>query len=172
MCIRDSSLIAETFSKCLYCEEKIPSSQHGDVEHLAPKRDFPFLRLVYWNLSLACIKCNGKKSSNFDAEIPWLNPFEDNPAEHIMACGPMLISKNDSVRGRHTIGSLHLNRPELVEKRIRKLDRLDALCHSIRAATNSTIKRVLRTELDRECESDNEFALVAREFVSWQNLGV
>lgn len=114
------------YGKCAYCEKKIASSQHGDVDHYRPKsgvaeEDWTPVQLrrngrtglhpgYFWlaytpgNLIFCCISCNqigeGRrwgKGTRFpvgvfraeepgeeaDEERKLLNPFLDNPEEHI-----------------------------------------------------------------------------------------
>ncbi|MBI1786218.1 MAG: hypothetical protein HYR60_01540, partial [Acidobacteria bacterium] len=51
-------LKAETHGKCAYCESKIDTVAHGDVEHFRPKSVYWWLAYCYDNHLYACQICN------------------------------------------------------------------------------------------------------------------
>lgn len=111
--IKDA-LIAENHGKCAYCEAYVRHVSHGDIEHISPKSKDPEKTFDWNNLTLACERCNLKKS-NAEGVI---DPHVDDPDAHLLFVAAV-------VRGRTTKGmqsikptrGLDLNRTELVERR-------------------------------------------------------
>ncbi|WP_159605004.1 HNH endonuclease [Hydrogenophaga sp. PBL-H3] len=158
-------LRAETSDKCAYCESKVPHVDYGDVEHILPKSVKPELRYDYSNLTYACGICNNKKGEYYDAAMPLLDPYRDQPDEHLIAMGPMVFRSPASDRGLLTQKRLDLNRPSLVEQRAERLEAIATLMDQIARTTNDAIKQVLVEQVERECESDKEYAFVVRSYV-------
>lgn len=156
----------ETGDKCAYCESKVPHVDYGDVEHILPKSVFPNLRYSYSNLTYACGVCNTKKGNFFNADTPLLNPYEDQPDEHLCALGPMVLRVSTSDRGLVTEKKLDLNRSELVERRQERLEAAATLVDQIVRTNNPAIRAVLRDQIVQECESDKEYAFVVRAYVA------
>ena len=138
--------------KCAYCESKVLHISSGDVEHYRPKRkveEDPTHSGYYWlaydisNLLPCCEKCNrarGKMNrfpvagarayspgAPLDSEHPeMLNPFLDNPQEHL-AFAPPIIEPHKVVcvgtiegldrRGKETVTICHLDRKLLNDER-------------------------------------------------------
>jgi len=159
-------LRTETADKCAYCESKIPHVDYGDVEHLLPKSIFPQLRYTYGNLTYACGVCNTKKGDFYSPETPLLNPYEDNPSEHLIPIGPMVMRSPTSDRGLLTEKKLALNRSELVERRMERLEAVATLLDQIARTANPIIRSVLVEQVEKECRDDQEYALVVRAFVA------
>lgn len=111
--IKDA-LVAENYGKCAYCEAYVRHVSHGDIEHISPKSKDREKTFDWNNLTLACERCNQKKS---DAE-GIIDPHVDAPEDHLLFVAAV-------VRGRTTKGmrsikptrGLDLNRTELVERR-------------------------------------------------------
>src|SRR5690606_27961160 len=98
---------AETNGKCVYCEARMLAVSFGDIEHIRPKSLFPNQVVAWENLTLACSRCNGHKSSKFDEDLQFINPYVDDPAEFLFFLGPVVYEHND--RGMYTIRELNLN---------------------------------------------------------------
>lgn len=113
-------LMEEFDGKCAYCDSKIGISSHANVEHFYPKSLYPEKTFDIDNLLIACQICNVSKAGNFpldsDGNPQLLSPRTDKFKDHIE-----LISDGTfcgvTERGRVTIDTLNLNRPELVERR-------------------------------------------------------
>lgn len=153
--------------KCMYCECKISHIDFAHIEHIKPKAEgkYPQLTYVWDNLGYACPKCNNAKSDKYFEETPYLNPYIEDPEQHLMAFGAYLFSRNGSERGELTIKDIELNRPDLIEKRQLRLTELK---HSIDACYKTTSK-VLRDaaliELQKETEADKELSLFSKTFL-------
>lgn len=104
--------------RCVYClcrEVWEPNGHNGfSVEHIIPRSLAPELLCVYENLAYACCTCN---SAREDAILP-IDLSLDSLAEHIE-----LSERGDVVaqtpQGAKLIEILQLNRPSLVDFRIR-----------------------------------------------------
>jgi uncharacterized protein (TIGR02646 family) len=48
-------------NKCAYCESSISVVSYGEIEHFAPKSQYPQLCFEWSNLLLSCSICNNKK---------------------------------------------------------------------------------------------------------------
>jgi 5-methylcytosine-specific restriction endonuclease McrA len=158
-------LRVETGDKCAYCESKIPHVDYGDVEHILAKDSRPELRLTYENLTYACSVCNTKKGKYFDEKTPLLNPFIDEPQEHLFAAGPMVLRKPTSDRGHVTQKRLELNRMALIEKRAERLEAMAGLIDQATRTENPGVREVLLDQIAQECASDKEYAFIVRAYV-------
>lgn len=155
--VRDSS------GKCVYCESKPRAVAPGDVDHQAPKSVKPE-RIVDWsNLVFSCPACNTAKGPYFDEALPLLDPYEEDPADHLRFDGPMVTDKTQ--RGEITMIKLRLNRPELLQRRAERLDGLRQLVRRWMQMEPGPLKEELRTLLQEEAEARNEYTAAAREFL-------
>jgi 5-methylcytosine-specific restriction endonuclease McrA len=161
-----SLLKAETADKCAYCESKVPHVDYGDVEHIVPKSVRPDLRFAYENLTFACGICNTKKGEYHSDECPLLNPFVDDPSEHLIAAGPMVLRTPTSDRGMVTEKRLDLNRAGLIERRKERIEGVAALIDQIARTRSQAIRDVLLAQVDNECRDEREFAFVIRAYVA------
>ena len=159
-------LRAETSDKCAYCESKIPHVDYGDVEHILPKKIRPELRYEYSNLTYACGVCNTKKGQYYDVSTPLVNPYLDDPEEHFVAAGPMVVRRPTSDRGLVTEKRLSLNRMALIERRTERLEAVATLLDQIARTENIAIKLVLAEQVRQECGSDKEYSFVVRSYVN------
>jgi energy-coupling factor transporter ATP-binding protein EcfA2 len=136
--------------KCAFCESRFPGDP-GDVDMFRPKfgainldtqkspDHYWWLSYEWENLYLSCRKCNYAKGSKFPvrgergpigASVAKLRKLEDallidpcyeNPDEHL-AFGDDGDVSPITEKGRVTIETLNLNRPELVEERRREIE--------------------------------------------------
>lgn len=133
---------------CHACGLSVTGVADGDLEHFRPKlnagntrkdrnspRHYWWLLYEWANLQMLCPICNRYKASLFpikgeralegsrdaalDAEgALLLNPFVDDPVEHLtLIDNGILLSESE--RGKTTVEVYHLNRPELIEHRLR-----------------------------------------------------
>lgn len=138
--------------KCGYCEIKIDYPELGTVDRYRPNNGVrdknEFHQDLYWwltfewdNLIYCCKECNQYKANYFpiegerminnkpnqNKEIPLLlNPFEDNPEEHIT------INEDShfvgrTAKGKQTIDLLRLNRENLLIEREKIKNKIDSL---------------------------------------------
>jgi len=85
-----SQLVTETSGKCAYCESKMLHVAFGDIEHIRPKSVNPDLTFEWENLTLVCSVCNNNKRDYDSPTEPLINPYIDNPSDHLRAYGPMV----------------------------------------------------------------------------------
>lgn len=113
-------LLESSYQKCAYCETKLDEeSKYMEVEHFRCKRDFPEKVVEWLNLLPSCKRCNGSKSDyNVEVEGQLINPYDQNPVDHIYLSNYRLRWRDDL--GRRTIETIHLNDTErLVSVRLR-----------------------------------------------------
>ncbi|MHA7178408.1 HNH endonuclease [Arthrobacter sp. Sr24] len=121
------TLDSETAKKCAYCEGFIGDVSYPHVEHIIPKSLHPELAHSWSNLTLACQKCNMKKSDYFSQENNILNPYKENISEHLTFYGGFIVSKLGKIRGEISVNRLNLNRMELVTSRIARFQSVKQL---------------------------------------------
>jgi hypothetical protein len=158
----------ECHEKCAYCESKITHIYPGDVDHVHPSSKCPELVVEWQNLLLACGECNRRKSAYFDPLNPLIDPTKDDPQAHLMFIGPMLIARPGSDPGFLTTTLLELHRTELFQRRLERIQRIWPLL-DLWARANDTRKQLLRQEILREAEPDQEFSAMIVELLAQIN---
>lgn len=175
-----AALIAAQHAKCAFCESKVTHVSSGDVEHYRPKAGFrqredtPLEKPgYYWlsydwdNLYFACEICNRRFKKNLfplwaeqhrarthaddiTREKPLLLNPADDPEHHLTFRDEVAKSRNRSRRGSLTIQIVGLNRPEVLEQRLDRLNQLRYLVSS-RATFSQLIRssRKPKPELER-----------------------
>lgn len=146
--------------KCMYCESKISHVDHAHIEHIKPKAadKFPHLEFDWSNLGYSCEICNGIKHDKYYLETPYLDPYADNPAAHLVFHGCILFAKNGSERGELTIKDLGLNRPDLIEQRQEHIERFILAINSCFRTTNEALRNAALTSLVEEALPDKEYS--------------
>ena len=165
------ALNVECNGKCMYCESKVGHVAYDHIEHVRPKAigRYPQLTFEWSNLGLSCPRCNQNKGSEYDAGCPPLNPYVDDPVDHLLFLGPLVVAKAGSDRGVITERLLKLNRGELTERRQRKLERMAELMQSYARATNPALKSAIRQSIVEEIGDDRDYLACARAVI--QQLG-
>jgi hypothetical protein len=159
-------LIEETSGKCAYCESKVRHITYGDVEHIVPKSTAVEKTFEWENLTLACDVCNGNKSNDFGNHESFVDPYKVEPSEHFFFAGPMILPLPTSDPGLLTESVLKLNRVPLVEKRIEKIESLNALVRNFAKTQDTNLREVLRKDLEiNETAATREYAGLARQFI-------
>lgn len=145
----------------MYCESQVSHVYFGDVEHIRPKAvgKYPHLKFEWSNLGYCCARCNNAKSDDFDEACPLVDPYCEDPAEHLIAFGSTLRHKAGSERGALTITTTDLNRAELVERRAIRLTQLQNAIDACYRTSNATVKATLLTALANEGAVDKEFSM-------------
>lgn len=70
--------------KCAYCECQLgEESKYMEVEHFQDKDTYPSKVIEWENLLPSCKRCNVSKSTHDVLSEPIINPFVDNPKDHI-----------------------------------------------------------------------------------------
>ena len=159
------SLLAETHSKCAYCESKLRHVTYGDVEHVVPKSDDPRKWFDWHNLTIACDVCNTNKSKSPVDENSFIDPYDVDPEEHFWQLGSMICARPGCDAAALTERLMDLNRAELVERRSERIKSLMRLLDSVMRCTDPRLRTLLWEELALECRSHNEYAALARSIV-------
>jgi 5-methylcytosine-specific restriction endonuclease McrA len=161
------ALKKETYSKCMYCESKVGHVSYEHIEHIRPKAKgkYPELTFDWDNLGLACPKCNMNKSDEFDPLLPLLNPYVDQPNEYLFAAGPYIYGRPGKARGQLTEKLLDLNRVELIEQRLEKIEAIRQLMDSYEKEQNVTLKKLILKELLKELDADKAYSFVTNSMV-------
>jgi 5-methylcytosine-specific restriction endonuclease McrA len=155
----------ETSEKCAYCESKITHTYPGDVEHILPTSEFPELVCSWSNLTLACGECNRRKSNYYSREEPLINPYDDEPKDHLFAAGTLIFGKPGNDKGALAELKLELNRAQLLERRHERINALNNLANRYANLAEGQLKKLLRNELGKEIENDKEYVLVSKAFL-------
>lgn len=123
-----SALDRESWGKCMYCEVISADGAYPAIEHIRPREEFPDLVLQWENLGWACTRCNTNKSSYWSdhKDLQLLNPYVDEPDDHIEHAGPLVVGRLDSQRGQNTVRRLKLNREVLFTEKAKRLQDMDA----------------------------------------------
>lgn len=95
-------------NKCAYCETDVSvKAQYMEVEHYYCQHHFSDLVVDWDNLLPSCKRCNNAKSDHNVAVEPLINPYFQNPADHIEVQGYSLVGKDS--RGKAAVKVIHLN---------------------------------------------------------------
>jgi hypothetical protein len=157
-----SALRVACFDKCMYCESKVTQVYWGDVEHIKPKDVFPELEFDWDNLGFVCSRCNGEKSNKWSDGIPFIDPFTEDPDNHLAAVGPFIFHRNGSERGEYTWREIGLNRSELIERRNTRIKVIRDLYDKAIRTANALLRDLVLRELEAELADDKEYAMICR----------
>lgn len=150
--------------KCMYCESKISHIDYAHVEHIKPKAadKFPQLEFDWNNLGYACPKCNNAKSDKFFDGCEFIDPYAENPEEHLIAFGTILFKMRGSERGEITIHEIELNRAELVEKRSNKISDIQKAIDACFRSQSAHLKELALDALKEEAKNDKEYSFFVK----------
>ena len=163
-----SALEGETCSKCAYCEGRIDDVAYNHIEHKLPKAKHPALVCTWDNLTIACPRCNTKKSDYDDPDCPLLDPYVDNIEHEVLFAGPLALDRN-APRAHVTIEVLDLNRKGLFLSRSEILQRLNRLLNFVERAVNEpALLQALWIDIDKFTAAEGEFASTCRQFLTLQ----
>lgn len=163
-------LLRETHEKCAYCESKITHIYPGDVEHKKPKSGFNDDVFEWTNLTLACGECNRRKSNNYDEDISIIDPYEVDPADHLYACGALIVPRLGDPIGKLAYELFELDRSGLLERRVDHLRKLRLQLEVYASEKNELLKKLYERRIKDLQEPSTEYAMVTRAFVE-QALG-
>lgn len=152
--------------KCMYCESTILQVHPGEIEHILPVSKRRELVADWNNLGFVCHVCNREKGDYYNPELPLLNPYEDEPSEHLAFFGPLVLHRSGSNRGEITVRTLKLERrPGLFERRAERIEQLQLLLDRIHALPDGSLKDAVEAALQNELADSREYAATARAFV-------
>ena len=101
-------LLSSGNGKCAYCECPLTTeSNYMEVEHFEDKHGSPDKVVLWENLLPSCKKCNGAKGTHDVLAEPIVNPFVDDPKDHIAL--RLYRMKGKTMRGKTTIEVTNLN---------------------------------------------------------------
>lgn len=165
--IKDT-LEKETYGKCIYCESKIKHITYGDIEHILPKNKNarPELYVDWDNLTLACEQCNRSgKGTYYNPQLPLINPYVDEPSQHLKDIGPLIMPVLDDKRGYVTVEVIKLNRMSLVERRSEKIQAIHKLLLVWTKETDESFKLVLEEQLHEEYTLNQEYSSTIKAYL-------
>lgn len=163
------SLMELSHGKCAYCECSLAKeSNYMEVEHFQDKHQYPDKVLEWNNLLPSCKHCNGHKSTHDVVANPIVNPFEDNPNDHLYLQHYRYKARDR--KGEETISVLDLNDGErklvdtrfeignaLQESLMEQLEKLESFVVKPSVAKkNKLIGAVLG--IIRQCIPDSEYS--------------
>lgn len=160
--INKGALIQSSYGKCMYCESSVRHIEWGEIEHIKPKEAFPNLAYIWENLGFACPRCNNGKGDKFDEQIAYINPYDEDPNNFIVALGAVILEKETNIRGQKTISDIGLNRKELLEKRHEALQRIQKSANVLKHIPEPQ-KSVLLNELKEESADEKEFSFIIKQ---------
>ncbi|MEM8642694.1 MAG: HNH endonuclease [Cyanobacteria bacterium P01_G01_bin.54] len=110
-----SPLLDSSHGKCAYCECSLTKeSNYMEVEHFEDKHHNPDKVVLWENLLPACKKCNGSKSTHDVIKYPVVNPYEDDPRDHLAM--RLYRMRGKTPRGKTAIDVVRLNHSERLVK--------------------------------------------------------
>ena len=160
------ALRTETSDKCIYCESKISHVFPGETDHLAPVSERPDLYVRWENLGYVCKECNRAKGAYYSEAEPLINPFTDEPDEHVAFYGPLVLHRPNDALGLRTIGRLRLCRSSLIERRRESLENLQRMIDSWAQLPEGPTRELLREQIMERARDAHEYAATARAFLS------
>ncbi|MCX2710796.1 HNH endonuclease [Mycolicibacterium sp. J2] len=166
-----STLVVETSGRCAYCESDMLSVHYGHVEHIRPRKAYPELVVRWDNLTLACEKCNGAKKDFYSDATPLLNPYVDDPTEHIVFHGHLVFAKPGSDRGVLTIRKLKLHRKDLTDQRQYRLEHVMTLIDLWSRATDPDVKEELLDSIVVDYR-DGPYQMVVKPILAYHGINV
>ncbi len=151
--------------KCMYCEAKPLDTAYGEIEHIKPKSAFHLLIFEWTNLGFVCSKCNNLKSDTYDISCPPIDPYTEDPNDHLVAHGALVLAKPGSDRGIATVALLDLNRLDLTESRNRRVLELNEWIQLLSRLPEGTKKIKFARELEKYIGDDAEFSFIAKDLM-------
>lgn len=163
-------IVKETNNKCAYCESIVSHVCPGDVEHILPKAKGkrPDLYVEWTNLTLSCEECNRtRKKDYYNPQDPLVNPYIDDPENHLMAVGPFIYHVPGDRKGELTELLLELNtRTSLVDKRLDRLKSIRMLADKWASEPDgTTLKELLEKQLLIETKSETEYSCIVKNYL-------
>jgi len=122
--------------RCAYCgihEAEWGGHRHFQVEHLRPRKLFPWLQAEYTNLLYACDVCNCHKGCDWPTDDPtpntrgYLDPCQYD-LDKFFAVRQDGTVEAQGEAARYMAEALYLNRPQLKELRVKR--RLEEELHA------------------------------------------
>lgn len=163
-----NALREEARGKCMYCESNMSHIAHEHIEHIKPKAKdkYPDLTFEWANLGLACPKCNINKGDFYDEDVPFINPYSEDPELSLFSSGPWIYPMPGNDRGFITEQKIQLNRVDLIEKRLERINEIRRLIELYARQTNNYIKEILKKEIIKEVQPDKPYSMCTKPLLS------
>lgn len=162
------ALVAESHGKCVYCESKITHVYPGESDHILPIHHRPDLIVDWANLAFVCTECNRPKSDYYNQAEPLINPFIDEPADHLLFFGPAVLGRDN--KGYLTRRQLNLTRLSLIERKQEQIERVNVLVTRWQETSDGPTRDFMRDEIVSYARDPAEFAATIRAYL-FQALG-
>lgn len=102
-------LFESSYRKCAFCEGFPEDNSSIEIEHFHPKSLYPHETFYWENFLPCCGKCNSSKGAHDTKSESIINPYIDNPEEHLeFESRGLRIKGKDSI-GLKTIEVFNLN---------------------------------------------------------------
>ncbi|NOH60315.1 HNH endonuclease [Vibrio sp. RE88] len=165
-----AALKSASNNKCMYCESEVLTVDHGEIEHFRPRSKYPALIYDWNNLGFVCHRCNHAKLAKFDEGTPYIDPYSEDPENHILFCGFEARPFRQCERGELTISDIQLNRPDLRESRIEKLKEIDAFIITWNSKNNDRLKEKALEELIKLSRPGHKYSSMVKTYLRLQQL--
>lgn len=160
-----TALLVETHEKCAYCESKNRHVSPGEIDHIAPRSKRPDLAFRWDNLTYACDECNHAKRDYYSQPEPIINPYLDEPAEHVRFVGPLICQLPGNLVGRRSVQILRLNRASLFERRRERLEELLPLLDQWSQLPEGADKELIRQQIIEQAQEGKEYSAAVKSFL-------
>ena len=157
------SLRTETYEKCAYCESKISHIHPGETDHIFPVSCRPDLCVDWDNLTLVCSECNRYKLDYYNEQEPLINPYIDEPSDHLTFFGPMVLHRD--AMGLRTTRQIELSRIKLIERKQERIEQFNMLVQLWRETLDGPTRQFLQEEIMKYAADAAEFAGTFRAFI-------
>ena len=168
--VNKEALRKSTLGKCIYCESKIEHNSYAHIEHIKPKEKFPELKFTWDNLGFSCQICNTNKGEKYDETTPFIDPYSESPEDHIVFLLFYLFPKQGSERGEYTIKELDLNRPNLIERRKERIEKLNIMIKAAYRTSSDSLRNQVIAELKTEANKDKEYSAITKSVLLSQGI--
>jgi hypothetical protein len=168
--VNKDALRKSTAGKCMYCEAKIEHTSYAHVEHIKPKAKFPELEFEWDNLGFSCQICNTNKGQKYDETVPFINPYSENPEDHVVFLSFYLFPKQGSERGEYTKTELDLNRVNLIESRKERFDKLIISINAAFRTKSESLRNQAIAEIKTEAKEDKEYSAMVKKVLLVQGI--
>lgn len=110
--------MASGIQRCMYCEDSLGT----DIDHFEPIALAPLRAFDWLNRLLACSHCNSNHKRDVFPRSPdglalFVDPSSEDPADHLTLLLASGTYEALTAKGRATIDTFALNRPDLVQGR-------------------------------------------------------
>jgi hypothetical protein len=153
----------DSHNKCIYCESMVG---FGETDHIIPVSLCPDGFVSWHNLALICKECNTFKSDYYDPDLPLINPYADEPGDHLHFFGSLVLHHPGNSRGEVTHRRLRLNRAELAQQRTERLNKLVPLLDRWASTPPGRLKDLLRQAVLDEASDNKEYAAMIRAYLA------